>query len=72
MNVVEFCYPSSMPSGTTLSGCTISFLGLVPGVWYGAALQVNRSILVEIFTILIYVLHFDRSKILLVVAVLLQ
>lgn len=35
------CYPGSMPSGTTLSGCTISFTGLVADTWYAVALQVN-------------------------------
>jgi hypothetical protein len=34
------CYPSSLPNGTTLSNCTLLFIGLIPGVWYGAALQV--------------------------------
>ena len=37
------CYPASLPSGTTLSGCTISFTGLIPGTWYGVALQVRKS-----------------------------
>ena len=36
------CYPSSVPSGTTLSDCTISFKGLVPDSWYAVALQVHR------------------------------
>ncbi len=36
------CYPSSTPSGTTLSGCTITFTGLVAGAWYGVALQVRN------------------------------
>jgi hypothetical protein len=40
------CYPSSVPSGTTLSGCTISFIGLVPNTWYAVSLQVGKSILV--------------------------
>jgi hypothetical protein len=34
------CYPSSVPNGTTLSNCTISFFGPITGVWYGVALQV--------------------------------
>ena len=37
------CYPGSLPSGTTLSGCTISFTGLIPDTWYGVAIQVNQS-----------------------------
>jgi len=43
------CYPGSVPNGTTLSGCTISFIGLVPDTWYAVALQVSRSILMEAF-----------------------
>jgi hypothetical protein len=41
------CYPSSLPSGTTLSGCTISFTGLVPNTWYGVSVQVSRSCLIH-------------------------
>ena len=37
------CYPSSVPSGTTLSGCTLSFKGLVPNTWYAVAVQVSES-----------------------------
>jgi hypothetical protein len=44
------CYPSSVPTGTTLSGCTISFIGLVPDTWYAVALQVSRSILILLDT----------------------
>lgn len=36
------CYPSSMPNGTNLTGCTLSFTGLVPGTWYAAAIQVSE------------------------------
>jgi hypothetical protein len=36
------CYPGSLPSGTTMSNCTISFTGLTAGVWYAAAVQVSR------------------------------
>ena len=35
------CYPGSVPNGTTLSGCTLSFRGLVPNTWYGIAIQVS-------------------------------
>ncbi|CAF1079101.1 unnamed protein product [Adineta steineri] len=38
------CYPSSLPNGTSLSGCTISFTGLVPNTWYGVAVQVEDFI----------------------------
>lgn len=34
------CYPSTVPPGTTLSNCTISFTGLIPGAWYAIAIQV--------------------------------
>ncbi|CAF3864164.1 unnamed protein product [Rotaria magnacalcarata] len=35
------CYPSSVPSGTTLSNCTLSFTGLVPDTWYAVSIQVE-------------------------------
>ena len=34
------CNPSSTPSGTILSNCTITFTGLVAGAWYAVAVQV--------------------------------
>ncbi len=37
------CYPGSMPSGTSLSNCTLSFTGLVPNTWYAAAIQVSAT-----------------------------
>ena len=37
------CYPGSVPSGTTLSNCTLSFKGLVPNTWYAVAVQVSES-----------------------------
>ena len=37
------CYPSSVPAGTSLNNCTLTFTGLVVGAWYAVALQV-RSI----------------------------
>jgi hypothetical protein len=52
------CYPNSVPTGTTLSNCTISFIGLVPDTWYAVSIQVNRSILAEILTISIYFFPF--------------
>jgi hypothetical protein len=38
------CYPSSMPSGTILSNCTLTFTGLTVGIWYAAAIQVSRDV----------------------------
>ncbi len=38
------CYPSSVPNGTTLSNCALSFTGLIPGAWYAVAIQVNMMI----------------------------
>ena len=35
------CYPSSVPTGTVLSGCTIIFTGLIPDTWYAVAIQVR-------------------------------
>ena len=36
----DICYPGSVPSGTTLSNCTISFTGTRTDVWYAVAVQV--------------------------------
>ena len=38
------CYPTSVPSGTTLSGCTLSFKGLIPNTWYAVAIQVSEGL----------------------------
>ena len=38
------CYPSSLPNGTTLSNCTLTFEGLVPNTWYAVAIQVNTIV----------------------------
>ncbi|UJR24539.1 hypothetical protein I4U23_005914 [Adineta vaga] len=38
------CFPNSLPTGTTLSGCTITFTGLVPNTWYGVSVQVEDFI----------------------------
>jgi hypothetical protein len=37
------CYPGSVPNGTSLSNCTLSFTGLVANTWYAAAIQVNAT-----------------------------
>jgi hypothetical protein len=37
------CYPSNMPSGTTLSNCTVFFQGSIVGIWYAAAVQVRND-----------------------------
>lgn len=34
------CYPNSVPNGTALSNCILSFKGLVPNTWYAVAIQV--------------------------------
>lgn len=39
------CYPGSVPSGTYLSNCTISFEGLIPDTWYAVAIQVRIFLL---------------------------
>ena len=36
------CYPDSLPNGTTLSNCTITFTGLKAGTWYAVAVQVSK------------------------------
>jgi hypothetical protein len=38
----DICYPNSMPSGTNLSGCTLTLKGLVPATWYAASIQVSE------------------------------
>ena len=38
------CYPNSVPNGTTLSNCTLSFTGLEANTWYGVSVQVNRDL----------------------------
>ncbi|CAF3842228.1 unnamed protein product, partial [Rotaria sp. Silwood1] len=40
----DICYPSSLPSSTTLSNCTITFTGPKAGIWYGIAIQVEDFI----------------------------
>ncbi|CAF4615842.1 unnamed protein product, partial [Rotaria sp. Silwood2] len=40
----DICYPNSVPSGTTLSNCTITFTGTKAGVWYAVAIQVEDFI----------------------------
>ncbi|CAF4335972.1 unnamed protein product [Rotaria sp. Silwood2] len=40
----DICYPDSVPSGTTLSNCTITFTGTKAGVWYAVAIQVEDFI----------------------------
>jgi hypothetical protein len=37
------CYPALLPSNTTLANCTLSFRGLVAGIWYPIAIQVTDS-----------------------------
>lgn len=36
------CYPGSVPNGTTLSGCSLDFIGFIPNTWYVVALQVSK------------------------------
>ncbi|CAF5073557.1 unnamed protein product, partial [Rotaria sp. Silwood1] len=38
------CYPGSVPNGTTMSNCTITFTGHKAGVWYAVAIQVEDFI----------------------------
>jgi hypothetical protein len=38
------CNPSVIPPGTTLSNCTLNFTGLVAGVWYAVAIQIEDLI----------------------------
>jgi hypothetical protein len=45
----DICYPSTVPSETSISNCTISFTGLTAGVWYAVAIQVRSILLLLIF-----------------------
>ena len=38
----DICYPGSVPNGTTLSNCKVTFTGLRANTWYALALQVSR------------------------------
>ncbi|CAF5048078.1 unnamed protein product [Rotaria sp. Silwood1] len=40
----DICYPDRVPTGTTLSNCTITFTGDKAGVWYAVAIQVEDFI----------------------------
>jgi hypothetical protein len=42
------CYPGSLPNGTSLSNCTITFTGLKAGAWYAVAIQVRFTKIVEL------------------------
>ncbi|CAF4749147.1 unnamed protein product, partial [Rotaria magnacalcarata] len=35
----DICYPGSLPNGTILSNCTITFTGMKVGIWYAIAIQ---------------------------------
>ena len=37
------CYPGGTLSSSSLSNCTLTFQGLVPGTWYAAAVQVGSQ-----------------------------
>jgi len=41
----SICYPSTLPSGTTLSNCTVTFQGPVASIWYAAAIQVRNDVI---------------------------
>ena len=36
----SICHPESVPNGTTLSDCSITFTGTKANVWYAVAVQV--------------------------------
>ncbi|CAF3738240.1 unnamed protein product, partial [Adineta steineri] len=36
------CYPNTVPNGTTLSNCTLTFTGLTPNTWYAVSIQVSE------------------------------
>ncbi|CAF1946688.1 unnamed protein product [Rotaria magnacalcarata] len=40
----DICYPGSLPNGTILSNCTITFTGMKAGIWYAIAIQVEDFI----------------------------
>ncbi|CAF1279629.1 unnamed protein product [Adineta ricciae] len=37
------CYPNTVPVGTTLSNCTLTFTGLIPNTWYAVSIQVSEA-----------------------------
>jgi hypothetical protein len=39
------CYPGSLPSGTNISNCTVTFEGPTAGIWYAAAIQVRNDVI---------------------------
>lgn len=42
----DVCYPSSMPNGTTLSNCVLTFQGPIAGIWYAATIQVRNNVII--------------------------
>ena len=46
------CHPSSVPSGTVLSNCTLTLKGLRPKTWYAVAIQVKdlRVVVLIVFS----------------------
>ena len=56
------CYPANIPSNTNLSNCTVTFRGLVVGVWYAAAIQVRENITsIKLTTIVIFTIMLGRN-----------
>jgi hypothetical protein len=53
----DICYPGSMPNGTTLSNCTLSFTGMRAGTWYAAAIQVTAVVKFHAFSICCFVMQ---------------
>jgi hypothetical protein len=39
------CYPGSLPNGTTLSNCTVTFQGPIVNISYAAAIQVRNDVI---------------------------
>jgi hypothetical protein len=52
----DICYPGSMPNGTTLSNCTLSFTGMRAGTWYAVAIQVSSVVKFHVFSIRCFVM----------------
>ncbi len=46
----DICITASVANFSILTGCTLTFTGPIPGVWYAMAMQVN-NILVYLFYI---------------------
>lgn len=55
------CYPAGLPSGTTLSNCTVGFTGPTAGSYYSLAIQVFLKIWIVDIYIYIYICLYKQN-----------